>query len=67
MDNTANLTKVLDGLKGAEDILDNMLTPEILEAMTTAQRIEIADARKGINNKDLQEASRKLEKFTKTI
>jgi len=67
MDNTANLTKVLDGLKGAEDILNNMLTPEILKQMTPEQREEIASAKKGINNKDLQEASRKLEKFTKTI
>jgi hypothetical protein len=67
MDNSANLTKVLEGLKSAESILNNMLTPEILEMMTPEQIEEIEDAKKGIDNKAIQKASEKLEKFVNNI
>ena len=67
MDNTENLAKVLEGLKSAESILNNMITPEILEQMTPEQREELEDAKKGIDNKAIQKASEKLEKFVNNI
>jgi hypothetical protein len=67
MDNSKDLTKVLEGLKSAESILNNMITPEILEQMTPEQREELEDAKKGIDNKAIQKASEKLEKFVNTL
>ena len=56
--------KVLEGLASAKNILNNMLTPEILEQMTDEQRQEIEDAKKGIDNDALKKASKDLENFT---
>jgi hypothetical protein len=67
MGNSKDLTKVLEGLKSAESILNNMITPEILEQMTPEQREELEDAKKGIDNKAIQKASEKLEKFVNTL
>ena len=67
MDNNKDLKKVLEGLKSAESILNNMITPEILEQMTPEQREELEDAKKGIDNKAIQKASEKLEKLVNTL
>tara|TARA_R110000823_G_scaffold134275_1_gene263016 strand:+ start:32 stop:235 length:204 start_codon:yes stop_codon:yes gene_type:complete len=64
MDNSKDFMKVLEGLASAKNILNNMLTPEILEQMTDEQRQEIEDAKKGIDNDALKKASKDLENFT---
>jgi hypothetical protein len=63
MDNSKDLAKVLGALTSAENILNSMLTPDILSKMTPEQRQEIEDAKKGIDNKGLQDASKKLENY----
>ena len=37
MDKSKDFTKVLEGLKAAENMLNHIITPEILEKMTTGQ------------------------------
>ena len=64
MDNSKDFTKVLEGLESAKNILNSILTPEILEQMTDEQRQEIEDAKKGIDNDALKKASKDLENFT---
>ena len=64
MDNSKDFMKVLEGLASAKNILNNMLTPEILEQMTDEQRQEIEDAKKGSDNDALKKASKDLENFT---
>tara|TARA_R110000787_G_scaffold164751_1_gene277864 strand:- start:23 stop:226 length:204 start_codon:yes stop_codon:yes gene_type:complete len=64
MDNSKDFMKVLEGLASAKNILNNMLTPEILEQMTDEQRQEIEDAKKGIDNDALKKASKDLKNFT---
>ena len=64
MDNSKDLFKVLDGLKGAINILKNGITKEVLEQMTPKQR---EDYNKAINNNDIIKSVADLEKFTKTI
>jgi hypothetical protein len=63
MDNKKDLTKVLEGLTSAQNMLNTMLTPEILKQMTPEQLQQIEDAKKGIDNKGLQKASKDLENY----
>ncbi len=67
MDNSKDLFKVLDGLKSAENILNTMLTPDIMDKMTPEQRKEIEDAKKGIDNTGIKKATEDLANFTNNI
>ena len=63
MDNNKDFTKVLEGLARAKNILNSILTPEILEQMTDEQRQEIEDAKKGVDNEAIKKASKDLANF----
>lgn len=64
MDNKNDFIKVLEGLASAKNILNNMLTPEILEQMTDEQIQEIEEAKKGVDDEAIKKASKDLENFT---
>lgn len=64
MDNLGDLTKVLEGLQGAKNILANNITSEVLDQMTDEQRKEYE---KALNDPKLKIALKDLEKMTKNI
>ena len=67
MDNNKDLIKILEGLKAAENMLNHIITPEILEKMTPEQLEEFEKAKNEIDNSAIQKEVEKLEKYSKTI
>ena len=64
MDNNKDLTKVLEGLKGAKNILKTSMTSEALSGLTPEQR---QDYNKAINDAPIIKSVADLEKFVNTI
>ncbi len=65
MDNNKDFAKVMEGLTGAKNILNTMLTPDILAKMTPEQIQELGKAKKGINEKGINKAMQDLQNFIK--
>ena len=67
MDNNKDLIKILEALKAAENMLNRIITPEILEKMTPEQLEEFEKAKNEIDNSAIQKEVENLEKYSKTI
>ena len=67
MDNSKDFTKVLEGLKAAENMLNHIITPEILEKMTPEQLDQFEKAKNDIDTSAIQKEVDKLKKYTKNI
>jgi len=64
MDNSKDLAKVLEGLKGAQNLLKTHITNDVLKEFTPEQR---KDYDKAIDNAQVIKSVKDLEKFVNTI
>ena len=62
MDNSGKISKILEAVESAKDLLNEFLSPEITKHMTPEQLEQLEDARRKVEI-DIPKASKELEKI----
>lgn len=57
------MKKVLEGIKGASNLMNKAITPEVLKAMNSEQRALFDEAKKAGSLEEIKTMSKKLEKL----